>query len=102
MGLIINSTAEKKILISGTDIELPNIYGRIEFAGRIDGITLDVSMYTFASKQAFTENKMIYTDVRNDAFSIKLNLGESQDINTALNYAKVAYEDLGYNVEIDG
>ena len=39
MGLIINATDEKTITITGTEIQVPNVYGRIEFAGRADGKT---------------------------------------------------------------
>ncbi len=42
MGLLVNATADKKITIQGTEIEIPNVYVRLEFAGRADGKTLEV------------------------------------------------------------
>lgn len=33
MGLIIKPKEDKKILVKGTSIELPEVYGRIEFVG---------------------------------------------------------------------
>jgi hypothetical protein len=45
MGLIINATEENSITIVGTDITLKSVYGRIEFAGRADGKTLEVKEY---------------------------------------------------------
>lgn len=32
---------------------MPEVYGRIEFAGRADGKTLEVAIGTYASKAAF-------------------------------------------------
>ena len=33
---------------------------------------------------------------------VELLVGEMQDVNTALNYAKQYFDNLGYNTEIDG
>lgn len=100
MGLIIKSTEKTPILITGTDIKIPEVYGRVEFAGRIDGITLDISVYTYASIYAFMEGKNIYTSVRTDAFSVSIDKTEIQSLDTALKYAQSAYESLGYEVSI--
>jgi hypothetical protein len=102
MGLIINKTTEKSILISGTDYEINNVYARIEFAVRMDGITLEIGCIIYASKQAYLENKPIFTDIPNNAFAVTLLPNEVQDLNTALNYAKQYFDNLGYNTEIDG
>lgn len=102
MGLIINSTENKKIFIAGTQYELSNVYARLEFAGRLDGKTLEIGSIIYASKQAYNENKPIFTDVVNDPFAVELLVGEMQDVNTALNYAKQYFNNLGYNTEIDG
>lgn len=102
MGLVINSTENKKIHIAGTQYELSNVYARIEFAGRLDGITLEVGSIIYASKQAYEENKPIFTDVVNDPFAVELLPNETQNVNTALNYAKQYFNNLGYNTEIDG
>ena len=55
MGLKIKNN----ITISGTQIELPEIYGRIEFAGRADGYHYDVMAETeidFGSNRIFPNN----------------------------------------------
>jgi hypothetical protein len=52
MGLIINKTDEKTITIQGTTIEMDSVYGRIEFAGRADGKTMEINIATYASKEA--------------------------------------------------
>jgi hypothetical protein len=101
MGLLIEATQEKPIIISGTDIQLPSVYCRIEFAGRKDGITLEIGSLIYASKQAYLEGKIIYTNVDNQPFAVELLAGETQDINTALNYTKVYFDNLGYNTTID-
>jgi hypothetical protein len=102
MGLIIKSTEEKKVTIQGTDIDLPQVYGRLEFAGRADGVTIEVAVSTYASKQAFKEGaSVLSTSVQQGSFTTELKDGESQSVETAHAYAKQAFEQLGFNVEID-
>jgi hypothetical protein len=102
MGLIIKSTEDKKITIQGTTIELNEVYGRIEFAGRADGKTLEVAVATYASKQAFKESaSQLSTNVPQGSFTVELKEGEVQSVETAHEYAKQAFEQLGFDVEID-
>lgn len=102
MGLIINATEEKKITIIGTQIELPNVYGRIEFAGRADGKTLEIAINTYASKEAYESGaNTISTDVPQGSFTTQIEEGEIQSIDTAHKYAKIAYDQQGYNTIID-
>ena len=98
MGLII----EGKIKITGTEIEMPSVYGRIEFAGRADGKTLEIAVATYASKAAFDSGASILsTNVQQGNFNVELKEGEMQSIDTAHEYAKQAFEQLGYTVIID-
>ena len=98
MGLIISG----KITITGTEIEVPSVYGRIEFAGRADGKTLEVAISTYASKEAFTSGaSVLSTNVQQGSFNAELREGELQSIDTAHEYSKQAFEQLGYTVEID-
>ena len=98
MGLIISG----KITITGTEIEVPSVYGRIEFAGRADGKTLEVAVSTYASKEAFTSGaSVLSTNVQQGTFNAELREGELQSIDTAHEYSKQAFEQLGYTVEID-
>lgn len=102
MGLIINSTEEKKITIQGTEIEMPNVYARLEFAGRADGKKLEVAIATYASKQAYKSGaSVLSTSVQQGSFSVEILPSESQSIDTAHEYAKQAFEQMGYTVEID-
>jgi hypothetical protein len=101
MGLLINGTEEKKIVITGTEIEVPNVYGRIEFAGRADGKTLEIAIATYASKDAFKSGASAFsTNVQQGNFTVEIRQGEDQSIDTALSYSKVAYEQMGYLVSV--
>lgn len=102
MGLIITSTETKKIVITGTEIELPNVYGRVEFAARANGITLEISLATFASLEAFeAKASVITTSVPMGNLNVELTTGQGQDLNTSLLYMKAALEQEGYNVVIE-
>lgn len=102
MGLLINSTEEKKITITGTEIEVPSVYGRIEFAGRADGKTLEIAIATYASRDAFLNGaSVLSTNVPQGNFNVEIQPTEMQSIETAHTYGKLAYEQMGYEVVID-
>jgi|LakMenE01Jun11ns_1017448.scaffolds.fasta_scaffold9643328_2 hypothetical protein len=101
MGLIINKTEEKTITIQGTTIEMDSVYGRIEFAGRADGKTLEVSIATYASKEAYESGAAVLsTDVPMGNINVEIKPTEVQGLETAHEYAQIAYEQQGYLVEI--
>jgi hypothetical protein len=101
MGLIIKSTEDKKITIQGTTIEVPEVYSRLEFAGRADGKTLEVASMTYASKDAYESGAAVLsTDVPMGNITIEIEPTEVQGLETAHEYAQVAYEQQGYLVEI--
>ena len=100
MGLLVSATAEKKILIQGTEIELPSVYVRLEYAARANGVTLEIAASTYASKEAFKDGAgAIFTDVQQGNFSVELQPGEEQNLTSAELYSKLAFEQLGYLVE---
>lgn len=102
MGLLINSTEEKTITITGTDIALPLVYGRIEFAARANGKTLEIAIGTYASKAAFESGSgQIFTDVPQGNLTVELQPGEIQGLDTAHTYAQAAFQQMGYNVTIE-
>jgi hypothetical protein len=101
MAILIRATEEKKITISGTDIELTQVYGRIRFLGDFPGTTIEGEVATFANKNTFLEGKMLYTDVPIGSYKSELEAGEEQSLDTAHKYAKLAYEQMGYEVIID-
>jgi hypothetical protein len=102
MGLIINSTEENKIIITGTTIEVPSVYGRLEFAGRADGKTLEISVATYASKEAYeTGASALSTNVPMGNLTVEIKPDEVQGLDTAHEYGKIAFENAGYIVVID-
>jgi hypothetical protein len=102
MGLLVNATAEKKILIQGTTIELQSVYARLEYSARANGITLEIAMATYASKQAFKDGiSSIFTDIQQGTFTVELQETEKQDLTSAELYSKIGLENLGYSVEIE-
>jgi hypothetical protein len=102
MGLIINKTEEKTITIQGTTIEMDSVYGRIEFAGRADGKTLEVSIATYASKEAYESGAAVLsTDVPMGNLTVEIKPTEVQGLETAHEYAQVAFENAGYLVNIE-
>ncbi len=102
MGLIIESTENKKILITGTDIELQTLYGRVEFAARANGKTLEIALSTFASLGAFeAKASVITTNVPMGNLNVELEAGQAQDLDNSLMYMKAALEQEGYSVIIE-
>jgi hypothetical protein len=101
MAILIKATEEKNITISGTEIELSSVYGRIRFLGDYSGTTIEGEVATFANKDTFLEGKMLYTDVPIGSYKSELEAGEPQSLDTAHKYAQIAYEQMGYEVIID-
>lgn len=100
MSLTVKSTESKKIIISGTEVELPQVYIRIRFLGDYDGKTIEAETSTFANSQCFKEGKVIHTDVPIGNFKAVLAEDEIQSIEIIHDYAKKTYEEMGYEVEI--
>lgn len=101
MALIIKATEEKKINIAGTELELSEVYGRIEFVGRADGKTIEIATATYTSKATFEQGKPVFTDVPGGNINVNIQADEQQSIDVAHKYAKLAYEQAGYEVVID-
>jgi len=101
MGILINKTEEKSILIQGTEIEIDNVYGRLDVVCRADGQTLEVVVTTFASKDAYkTGANALTTNVPVGNFKVEeLAEGEEQGTATAHKYAIEVYNNLGYKTE---
>jgi hypothetical protein len=101
MGLLINATEEKEIIISGTELELVQVYGRVEFIGRSNGKSLEISCVTYVSKATYEQGKPVFTNLPTGTFNATLEEGEIQSLETALKYAKIGFEQLGYEVVIN-
>jgi predicted ATPase len=101
MALIIKETEDKKIHIAGTELQLPNVYARLEFVARANGLSLEIAVSTYTSKTTFEEEKPVFTDLPSGYINATIELTEEQSLETAHKYAKLAYEQLGYEVIID-
>jgi hypothetical protein len=101
MSITIKATQEKSILISGTEIPLTEVYGRLEFVGRANGLTLEIATGTYVSKTTYEEGKLLFTDIPSGNINVNLEIDEEQSLETAHKYAKIAYEQLGYEVLIN-
>jgi len=100
MAVLIKSNEQKSITILGTTLNVENVYGRLEFAGRADGKTLEIAVTTYASYETFLSNQPIFTDVQQGSFNVEIATTETQSIDTANKYAKLAFEQLGYTVDV--
>lgn len=101
MSILIKSTETKEILIAGTEFKLSEVYGRLEFAARANGETLEISVGTYVSGDTYAQGMLLYTDIPAGNINATLEPGELQSIETAHKYAKIAYENLGYEVIIN-
>jgi hypothetical protein len=101
MGLLIKQNGDKKIKLDGTDIEVPEIYVRIEFLAKADGVGCEVALYQYASAEMYEAKKLIYTDVPTANLYIILKKGQSQSIEVVLaDVAEYYTTELGYIVEV--
>jgi hypothetical protein len=102
MALIITPTTEKKIYIQGTTIELRQVYNRLEFGCRLNGLTMEMAFYTYADKSSFDAGNYLPTDLPTGNLVQDIDpLTQTQSLQAAHELAKTWYENLGYNVIID-
>jgi hypothetical protein len=106
MGLIINSTENKKIQskdFDGNITEVESIYARLEFAGRPNGTTIEVAFpYIFKSKQGFQNGaSQMPTDLSVTNAVGEIALGTMQGNAEAHRIAAEKLEAEGYDVTID-
>lgn len=100
MAIIIKSTENKKIHVLNTSIEVSEVYGRIGFVSPTDGKTIEIVTDTFENHERFLENAFFSVDTPKENVKATLEAGEVQSVETAHKYAKLAFESVGYEVEI--
>ena len=88
------------IFIKGTEIELPNVYVRIEFKASLNGQTLTIYPSVFLSQDEFTQGNQLTTNVNTTAFEVNILETEIQSIDTALTYSVEKFIDYGFNAQI--
>jgi hypothetical protein len=102
MALIIKPKGTNTIEIPGADIQLVDLYVRIEFAGRADGKSIEFAPMGYKSKAKFIEGKPLPTNIQMQTLQVEIDTAvESQSIETAHKYAKLYFEQLGYDVIVD-
>lgn len=102
MALIIKPKGQNIIEIPGADIQLESLYVRIDFGGRADGKTIEFAPSSFKSKEKFVEGKSIVTNIPMQGMAVNIDTSiEVQSVETAHKYAKLYFEQLGYDVTIE-
>lgn len=102
MALIITSTVDKKIYIQGTTIELNQVYNRLDFVCRPNGITMEINFTTYMDKTMYTNQVAISSDLPTSKLFVDIDpLTQTQGVESAHQLGKSWYESLGYNVSID-
>jgi hypothetical protein len=100
MGLLIQSMPEKKIIISGTNFEVEQVYGRIAFSAKPNGREMEVATGIYATYEMFLENKPLFTDIEHTNFVAVIKEDEQQSIETALIYAMNGFIQQGYDCKV--
>ena len=101
MALILYNT-ENPIIISGTEIQLPQIYVRLEFSCRPNGITIETAFSTYENKSMYNVGNMILTNIPTVNYTANIDpLTQIQSVETSHELSKTYYESLGYTVVID-
>lgn len=90
----------KSIYIKGTDIELTNVYVRIEFNASLNGQTLTVYPSVFLNQGEYQQGNELTTNVNTNSFEVNILETEIQSIDTALTYSVEKFIDYGFNAEI--
>jgi hypothetical protein len=102
MALIITPTTEKLIYVQGTTIELPQVYNRLEFGCRPNGIAMEIAFYTYETFNTYTSGSSVLTDIPTGNLNANIDpLTQVQSVESAHELAKTYYEGLGYEVTID-
>lgn len=100
MGLLVKSTADKKIKISGTDFELEQVYARIRFVAQPNGRELEIAFAIYANYEMFLENKLLFTDIPEINFRAVLPEEVEQSTSAALEQSVLGFNQLGYDCVI--
>lgn len=100
MALLIKETVSKKIKIQNTNTEIPQLYGRIEYAVRQNGKSIMVVIHQYADKSFYLLEKEFSTDAPLALESIELSVSDTPSITVVHDYSKIALEEMGYEIEI--
>ena len=102
MALIIKPTQDNKIYIQGTDIELGEVYVRIEFSCRSNGSTMEMAFISHLNSTKYQDGETIKTTLPLNNFTDDIDTEtKTQTVEEAHNLSKEHFEGLGYVCIID-
>jgi hypothetical protein len=102
MALTIKTTETKEIHVQGTEITLDEVYVRLEFGCRQDGINIEVSFYSYLNKLSYQNNNYLPTDIPLNNFNFQIDPeNEIQGLEIVHEKCKEHFENLGYECVID-
>ena len=90
----------KSIFIKGTEIELTNVYVRIEFKASLNGRTLTIYPNVFLNEFEYSQANELATNVNTKPFEVAILDTEIQSIDTALIYTVEKFISYGFNAEV--
>ena len=95
MGLII-----EKAKIRNTEIEIENIYVRLQYVAMANGVNCIVNLTCYGSKQDHVSLKQIETNVDQN-MNVACGEGQLQNIDVVHDLVKTVLEEKGFTVTID-
>jgi hypothetical protein len=101
MGVLISSTENLPIISYETQTNLDSVYGRISYKAYPDGITMEISISIYLSRDKFLVDEKVSTSVHDGNFFVEIDpLTQTQSLSEALNYTISHFQVLGYQCQI--
>lgn len=95
MGLIVETAK-----IRNTEIDITNVYVRLQYVALADGINCMVNLTGYPSKELYTTLKQVETNI-DPNLRVTCGEGQVQDLLTVHELVKTALEGKGFTVTID-
>ena len=103
MALEITAAGDAKLIISGTNTELTDVYARIEFACPKDGASMQGALYCYIDKAKYEADSGSLLRIENLAINYGVSIdiaSETQSLQTGHEKIKADLEAVGYTVSI--
>ena len=101
MAFLIKSNQNKEINVRFEDRKINIAYVVVDFNSFPDGETIDVSIFTYETKDDFLNKKYLYSDIPDGNFHAKINkFNQTQSIEFAYLYTILRFESMGYECEL--
>lgn len=95
MGLIIETAK-----IRNTEIEIQNVYVRLQYVALANGVNCIVNLTCYPSKEQHSTLKIVETNIDQN-MNVACGEGEVQNIDVVHNLVKAQLENKGFTVSID-